>query len=101
VSALVPDPEHPDGWLIPNQWIDDQLVPQPVIMRGVHTQCLNIYCIVHHPSQHHMRSWPLVWVNDEAVFRRVCPHGLLHQDPDGWDTEPEDCPDGCCEPLYS
>ncbi len=43
-------------------------------------------CVLHNPSDHHMRSWRLLWRNDRGIFERICPtHGCGHPDPDQFD----------------
>jgi hypothetical protein len=67
-------------------------------------------CPIHHPSQHHMRDWPLNWRGDRQLAERICPHGIGHPDPDhmarverfrgeSWATADgvHGC-DGCCRP---
>lgn len=44
--------------------------------------CVGTRCVIHNPSDHHMRTWPLVWRNDRKLFERTCPHGVGHPDPD-------------------
>ncbi|AMU58948.1 hypothetical protein [Mycobacteroides abscessus] len=44
--------------------------------------CAGTLCVIHNPSDHHMRAWPLVWRNDRKLFERTCPHGVGHPDPD-------------------
>lgn len=39
-------------------------------------------CVIHNPTGHHMRSWPLHWRGDRGIFERICPHGVGHPDPD-------------------
>lgn len=39
-------------------------------------------CVIHDPSDHHMRSWPLHWRDDRGIFERICRHGVGHPDPD-------------------
>lgn len=61
-------------------------------------------CVVHNPSDHHMRDWVLNWRQDTAVMERLCEHGVGHPDPDdmafqksvgqGWKGT-HGC-DGCC-----
>ncbi|AOE43769.1 hypothetical protein SEA_BANTAM_80 [Gordonia phage Bantam] len=64
-------------------------------------------CVIHSPSDHHMRLWPLHWRDDRAIFERLCPaHGVGHPDPDQfayWDRTGNEwqkvhgcC--GCCVP---
>ncbi|QDH91785.1 hypothetical protein SEA_PHRAPPUCCINO_110 [Mycobacterium phage Phrappuccino] len=45
-------------------------------------KCSGSWCVVHNPSDHHMRGWEVVWRNDRGLFERVCPHGIGHPDPD-------------------
>ncbi|WP_125078773.1 hypothetical protein [Mycobacterium sp. P7213] len=55
-----------------------------VLLENVHPMdnCAGRRCVVHNPSDHHMRDWPLVWRNDRGIFERRCPHGIGHPDPD-------------------
>ena len=40
-------------------------------------------CVIHNPTDHHMRHWPLHWRDDRGIFERLCPfHGTGHPDPD-------------------
>jgi hypothetical protein len=39
-------------------------------------------CVIHKPSDHRMREWPLNWRDDTKVMERLCPHGVGHPDPD-------------------
>lgn len=55
-------------------------------------------CVIHSPSQHHMREWPLNWRSDTQAMERLCPHGIGHPDPDHLAyneslTPEHDCPD--------
>ncbi|MGY1609820.1 hypothetical protein [Geodermatophilus sp. SYSU D00700] len=60
-------------------------------------------CSLHHPSAHHMRTWPRVWREFYGFSDRVCDHGVGHPDPDdvvhlqsvGGATTAHPC-DGCC-----
>jgi hypothetical protein len=64
-------------------------------------QCDGEPCVVHNPSDHHMKTWPIVYRMDRAVempptqigratiagpvfvlAERTCPHGVGHPDPD-------------------
>lgn len=64
-------------------------------------QCDGQACVVHSPSDHHMKEWPIVYRIDRAVempgkvigaavvkgavfvlAERTCPHGIGHPDPD-------------------
>lgn len=77
------------------------------VLRDVHhpnTCASDPGCIIHHPSQHHMRTWPIIWRAD-APAERVCPHGIGHPDPDSLAHLARTLPDyigihgcdGCCE----
>ncbi|AXQ64436.1 hypothetical protein L3Y19_gp067 [Gordonia phage Neville] len=40
-------------------------------------------CVIHNPTEHHMRLWRLHWRDDRKIFERICPmHGTGHPDPD-------------------
>jgi hypothetical protein len=63
-------------------------------------------CSIHHPSGHHMRTWPLNWRGDRGIMERICDHDIGHPDPDdadyrrirdGENADPgiHGC-DGCC-----
>lgn len=78
-----------------------------LMLENVHApeKCDGTGCSVHHPSNHHMRTWPKVWRSWHCYFERQCPHGIGHPDPDdvayllSIDDEPapHSC-DGCCVP---
>ena len=53
-------------------------------LSNVHAQaaCEGRECIIHSPTDHHMREWHLLWRNDTGLFERVCTHGVGHPDPD-------------------
>lgn len=74
-------------------------------------------CVLHSPSDHHMRDWGMVLRLDrEGLVERTCPHGVGHPDPDslawlmgGYRSVYKDCDpsedfswvgthgcDGCC-----
>lgn len=44
--------------------------------------CAGRACVIHHPTEHHMRDWPILWRNDRGIFERICEHGVGHPDPD-------------------
>ncbi len=67
-------------------------------------KCSGEHCVIHNPSDHHMRDWPLMWRADRKMMERTCEHGVGHPDPDDMDhkkrTGSKDdgthgC-DGCC-----
>lgn len=39
-------------------------------------------CVIHHPSDHAMKDWPLYWRADRMLMERICTHGTGHPDPD-------------------
>lgn len=55
-----------------------------VRLAGVHdpSKCEGRPCCIHHPSNHHMVTWPQVWRGDKSTMERKCPHGIGHPDPD-------------------
>ena len=44
--------------------------------------CVGRACVIHNPSDHHMRDWPMVWRGDKQMMERTCTHGIGHPDPD-------------------
>jgi hypothetical protein len=44
--------------------------------------CSGERCVIHNPSDHRMRDWPLNWRGDRGLMERTCPHGVGHPDPD-------------------
>lgn len=67
-------------------------------------QCAGEFCVVHNPSDHHMREWPTNWRSDRQLMERTCPHGVGHPDPDdlafhlrkGRQWQANHGCDGCC-----
>lgn len=68
------------------------------------TKCWGRACVIHNPSNHHMRRWRLTFREDRMIFERICPDGIGHPDPDQYaywaETNQEwqathGC-DGCC-----
>lgn len=71
--------------------------------------CAGRACVVHHPSAHHMNTWPRNWRGLRDIMERICEHGIGHPDPDDaafrhiraemigtpFDTGVHGC-DGCC-----
>jgi hypothetical protein len=39
-------------------------------------------CVIHQPTEHHMRAWEAGWDDVRAQVIRRCPHGSWHPDPD-------------------
>lgn len=70
-------------------------------------KCAGRPCVVHAPSDHHMRDWPTLYRADKGMTERTCPHGVGHPDPDdlawqiseGRDYQALHGCDGCCTPA--
>lgn len=85
MSDLIPDPTDPTVWFIGS-------AAEPVFgvqvgaatLVDVHPAwaCSGRSCVVHNPSDHHMRGWRLNWRGDRGLMERICPHGVGHPDPD-------------------
>ena len=45
-------------------------------------ECAGRTCVIHSPTDHPMRSFPLHWRGDRGIFERICPHGVGHPDID-------------------
>ena len=66
--------------------------------------CAGRVCVIHNPTDHHMRDWTAIWRSDRGIVERLCPHGVGHYDPDQipywratnqmWQTVHGCC--GCC-----
>ena len=55
------------------------------LLVNIHPQsddCLKYGCVVHNPSDHVMKDWPLYWRGDRYLFERICKHGTGHPCPD-------------------
>lgn len=93
-------------------WIGSASDPMFGLNRGemvlsVHPQqmCSPGPCVLHNPSDHHMREWRTHYRGDKRLMERICPHGIGHPDPDdlAWHTSQgrgyhgvHGC-DGCCD----
>lgn len=56
-----------------------------LVLKNVHpaAACSGEHCVIHNPSDHHMRDWPMNWRDDRGLMERICPkHGVGHPDPD-------------------
>jgi hypothetical protein len=85
MSAVIQDPEDPTRYLIADATDAFFGAHQGVaVLENVHpaSACGGEHCVIHAPSAHHMRTWPLVWRGDKGVMERMCPHGVGHPDPD-------------------
>ena len=79
---------------------------------GVHdeSECEGRGCVIHHPSDHHMKDWPTHWrggglFDVSCLMERICEHGVGHPDPDDaafrasrGDSDTTHGCDGCCNP---
>lgn len=46
-------------------------------------ECREFGCVVHNPTDHHMKDWTLNWRTDTGVMERLDPaEGVGHPDPD-------------------
>lgn len=74
-----------------------QLEGGPFELTKVHDRdaCRGPHCVIHNPSDHHMRDWPLNWRADRQLMERTCPHGVGHPDPDTLGDGIHAC-DMCC-----
>ena len=62
-------------------------------------QCNGTICVLHNPTEHSMRDFPLHWRIDRGIMERICPHGVGHPDPDDYNvyTGKDDGIHGCDE----
>lgn len=79
---------------------EDAVVVDGLRLVNVHTTC-DGPCVIHRPSEHHLRAWPLHWRGDRGIFERICEHGIGHPDPDQfayWRRTGQHSQDvhGCC-----
>lgn len=53
-------------------------------LQGVHpeSKCAGRVCVIHNPTDHHMRTWPMNWRGDRGIIERICKHHVGHYDPD-------------------
>ena len=63
---------------------NEALIGGRVVLHWVHppSACAGRACVLHNPSDHPMRSWPLRWRDDRGLFERICEHSCGHPDPD-------------------
>lgn len=63
---------------------DNYVQIDATLLGNVHNQnkCAPDTCVIHNPSDHHMRGWTSSWNDITVTMWRICPHGLLHIDPD-------------------
>lgn len=85
---------HTDGYLSYGKWHTGT----GQVVGRVHDSaaCAGRNCVVHNPSDHHMRDWPTHFRNDRGITERICPHGVGHPDPDDPTEDTIHGCDGCC-----
>jgi hypothetical protein len=85
MTGLIQDPEDPSKYIVANaaEPILGVQVGEQVLV-NVHSArlCAGRTCVIHNPSDHGMRDWPLNWRGDIGLFERLCSHGVGHPDPD-------------------
>lgn len=85
MTTLIPDPERENTYLIGSASEEKYGIQTGAgVLTNVHDPavCAGEWCVVHRPSAHHMRDWPLNWRGDRGLMERLCPHGIGHPDPD-------------------
>lgn len=85
MTSMIQDPSNGSQWFIGSSASAEfgQQVGDGLLV-NVHPSeaCAGRACVVHHPSDHHMRGWLLNWRDDRGLMERLCPHGIGHPDPD-------------------
>lgn len=63
---------------------DTAYLPNGQVLQGVHpaTACEGRGCPIHHPTDHAMAGWPLLWRGDRGLMERVCLCRIGHPDVD-------------------
>lgn len=79
------NPEAESGFLVDHS--TEPVFGFPAGPAVLHThgpdRCAGEHCVIHNPSDHHMREWETNWRSDLGVMERLCPqHGIGHPDPD-------------------
>jgi hypothetical protein len=87
----------PDGLLLSDGTFQ---LPNGLILKYVHRPdtCKGPNCVIHNPSDHPLRQFPLHWRGDIGLMERICTHGVGHPDPDhlAWDPREGMGIHGCC-----
>lgn len=56
---------------------------RPLVNIHSSSKCVGRACVIHNPSDHHMRDWKLHWRADTGLMERIDPDtGIGHPDPD-------------------
>lgn len=97
------DPDTGERIVNRTRYYEDDLTEGLVNVHSV-LACQGRVCIVHSPTEHHMRTWPIWWESERSRFERQCVCGNTHPDPDQfwfWEQRgllrraEHNC-DGCC-----
>lgn len=108
MTSMIQDPSDGSQWLIGSSAsaeFGEHFGSGLLVEVHPPSACDGKGCVVHHPSDHHMRGWRLNWRDDRGIMERLCPHGVGHPDPDdlayrlsvGDGDGVHGC-DGCCHP---
>jgi len=55
---------------------------QKLWVHKANEDCFKYGCVIHSPSNHAMKDFPINWREDRNLMERICPHGIGHPDPD-------------------
>jgi len=61
------------------------------------SKCKSKNCVIHNPSDHHMRDFPTLWRQERRLMERICKCGVGHPDPDEINPDTVHGCCGCCE----
>jgi hypothetical protein len=67
---------------IPNHNLQEQAVIAMLENTHPEVRCAGRACVLHNPTDHPQRRFPLHWRNDRVMFERICPCGIGHPDAD-------------------
>lgn len=57
--------------------------PMPLVNIHPKDKCAGENCVIHNPTDHHMREWKTCWRADKGIIERLCPKcGTFVVDPD-------------------
>ena len=64
-------------------WTHDKFIDDFGNTYWVHKRvvCTGTHCAIHNPSDHHMKTWPML-VRASTLIERMCGHRCGHPDPD-------------------
>lgn len=59
------------------------IYPIGVRVHFMNQTCWDGFCVIHNPSNHHMKEWDInIRLDRLTLAERLCPHGVGHPDPD-------------------